>query len=434
MKYLARIQAGQQTPRAIESLYAMALAEQAAAEFCDDLETAYAAAPGDLVLEAWHWRLAPAADHGGARRAINWAVALPLSLLTALLLWLLSDERIQFTDPAGHTTPYLLVLITPLIALLALAFFALVRGQGYRVPVMLGAGLTVLAANATWRSATHAEFVQLAFTHLPLLAWAAVGVYATGTRAGATHRFAFLAKSIEVTVVTGLYAMAAGAFGAITTLLFKTLGITLSETIVRLLMVGGAGLMPMIAVASVYDPLAAPAAQDFKRGLSRIVTTLPRLLLALTFVVLVVYIALIPANFMKPFHDRTALISYNVMLFAVIALLLGATPVSEDDLSPHYQRWLRRGIASVAALSLLVGVYALAAVAYRTAQDRLTINRLTIIGWNTINIGLLGMLLVRQRTGGAARWIVSLHEAFSAASVAYVTWAAVVTVVLAGFF
>jgi hypothetical protein len=130
---------------------------------------------------------------------------------------------------------------------------------------------------------------------------------------------------------------------------------------------------------------------------------------------------------MQPFHDRSALIIYNVMLFAVMGLLVGATPVRADDLTEYYQTWLRRGIVAVAALVLLVGVYALAAVVYRTAHDRLTINRLTIIGWNAINIGVLGLLLHRQVERGRARWIESLHSTFSAASVAYFGWAACVT-------
>jgi hypothetical protein len=434
MKYLSRIQAGQLAPQTLEALYREAVAENDAAEFRDDIEAALAAAPESVLLAAWHYRFAHAADDALGRRPIRWAQAIPLSLLSGLVLWWLSGEQFSFLDAAGHKQPYLLVLITPAIALAALAFFAVTRRRGYRVPAVLGSGLTALACFAMMLSVRDPVYRQLASLHLPLLAWAAVGVCVMGLRASARNRFAFLAKSIEVTVVTGVYALAAMVFAGITMQMFKTLGITLPESMNRLLMVGGAGLMPMIAVASVYDPALPPEAQDFRRGLSRMVSTLPRLMLVLTLVVLSVYIALIPAHFMQPFHDRTALITYNVMLFAVGALLVGATPVSADDLSGEYQMWLRRGIVAVAALAVLVGVYALAAVAYRTAQDRLTINRLTIIGWNVINLGLLGSLLYRQAKGGKARWIESLHSTISAASVAYVGWATFVTVVAVWLF
>ena len=426
MQYLARIRAGHDAPQTLETLFATAVSENGAAEFRDDIETAYAAASNDVLLAAWHYRLAPTAAE---RPPVDWALAIPLSFVTGLLLWWLSGKQFAFHDAAGRAEPYLQLSITPVIALMAIAFFAMTRKQGNGLAAALGSGLVVVTAYATWLSVTQGDYRQIASAHIPLLAWAAAGVCLMGVRAGARDRFAFLAKSIEVTVVTGLYAMAAMVFAGITMQMFKTLGITPSESISRLLMVGGPGLMPIIAVASVYDPAALPEAQDFRRGLSKIVTTLPRLMLALTLVVLVVYIALIPANFMQPFRERSALITYNVMLFAVMGLLVGATPVHADDLSEQYQTWLRRGIVAVASVVMLVGLYALAAVVYRTTHDRLTINRLTIIGWNAINLGVLGLLLYRQVTRGRARWIESLHATFSGASVGYVGWAECVTLI-----
>ncbi len=434
MRYLSGIQAVLSAPQALEALYGVALKENGAAEFRDDIEAGYAAAPGSVLLSAWHWRLAQPAVDAAERRPVNWALAIPLSVLTGLVLWLLSGKPFEFPADAGRTVPYLAVLITPVIALMALAFFAVTRRQGYRIPAALGAGLAVVTACAMWQSMANDQYRQIASTHVPLLAWAAVGVCLMGVRSSARNRFAFLAKSIEVTVVTGVYALAAMVFAGITMQMFKTLGVTLPESVNRLLMVGGSGLMPMIAVASVYDPASPPEAQDFRRGLSRMVSTLPRLMLVLTLVVLVVFLSLIPANFMQPFRDRNTLITYNVMLFAVFGLLVGATPVHADDLPGNYQTWLRRGIVAVAALVALVGVYALAAVVYRTAQDRLTINRLTIIGWNVINIGVLGLLLYWQARGGRARWIESLHATFGVASVAYVGWAAFVTLVAVWLF
>lgn len=434
MKYLSRIQASQMAPQTLEALYGVAMTENDAAEFRNDIEAAYAVAPESVLLAAWQCRFAQTAAGAGERPRVIWTLAIPLSLLTGLVLWWLSGKQFVFHDVPDRGEPHLLLLLTPVIALVALAFFAVARKQGYRVPAALGVGLAVVTAYAMWLSVRDGTYRQIASTHLPLLAWAAVGVSVMGVRASARNRFAFLAKSIEVTVVTGVYALAAMAFAAITMQMFKTLGITLTDSVNRLLMVGGAGLMPMIAVASVYDPATPPEAQDFRRGLSKMVTTLPRLMLVLTLVVLVVYIALIPANFMQPFRDRTALITYNVMLFAVFGLLAGATPVHADDLSENYQTWLRRGIVAVAALVVLVGAYALAAVVYRTVQDRLTINRLTIIGWNVINIGVLGLLLYRQGKGGKARWIESLHSTFSVASVAYLGWATFVTVVTVWLF
>jgi hypothetical protein len=109
-------------------------------------------------------------------------------------------------------------------------------------------------------------------------------------------------------------------------------------------------------------------------------------------------------------------------VFAVVVLLVGATPVSLAGTSPRLARWLRLGIIAVAALALLVSLYALAAILYRTALDRLTPNRLAFIGWNLVNIGLLVLVLVLQVRAKEGRWVGALHRAYSAGTIAYAIW------------
>jgi uncharacterized membrane protein len=106
-----------------------------------------------------------------------------------------------------------------------------------------------------------------------------------------------------------------------------------------------------------------------------------------------------------------------------MGVLLGATPFAASDLSPRFQRLVRAGIVALAIMVAAVSLYALAAVLYRTAQDALTMNRLTVIGWNVINIAILALLLIRQFTGGATNWIASLHATFRWAAILYLGWA-----------
>lgn len=157
-------------------------------------------------------------------------------------------------------------------------------------------------------------------------------------------------------------------------------------------------MLPVLALATVYDPTVAPAAQNFEQGLSKFIATMMRLLLPLTLAVLAVYVLVIPFNFFAPFENRDVLIVYNVMLFAIIGLLMGATPIQGTG-SPRAQKYLRLGILVVAGLTVLVSGYALAAVVYRTFQGELTPNRLTVIGWNSINIGILQLLITQLRQG-----------------------------------
>jgi len=219
-----------------------------------------------------------------------------------------------------------------------------------------------------------------------------------------------------------LFVIAGGLFTAITIGLFEALDVDFPELVQRLFIAGGAGMIPVVAMAAIYNPTVPPAEQAFDEGLSKLVALLMRILLPLTLLVLLVYLAFIPFNFRAPFEKRDVLIIYNGMLFAVIALLVGATPVSLADISPRLARWLRLGIAAVAALALIVSLYALAAILYRTALDRLTPNRLTFIGWNVVNIGLLFLVLLFQVRAKEGRWLHGLYRAYSAGTVAYAAW------------
>jgi hypothetical protein len=272
--------------------------------------------------------------------------------------------------------------------------------------------------------------------HLPLMAWAATGILALGMQSAAEERFAFLMKSLEVIITGGLYLIAGVAFTGITFGMFGALGIQLPDVIMRMFAAGGLGLVTVVAVASVYDPHLMPFAQDFRQGLSRFIANMMRLLLPLALAVLVIYTIIIPFNFMEPFYNRDALTVYNVMLFAVMGMLLGATPIKEADVPPRVQAALRAGILATAGLALLVSLYALAAIIFRTVNDGLTLNRMVIIGWNALNIALLVILLYRQFRLGvrwtqtAEGWVAALHQTFAVAATSYTVWGVILVIAL----
>jgi hypothetical protein len=420
------IRAAAADPGQLEALFHSAEQSGQSKAFHSAMLACYEERPDNLLFGAWHYRLQNLADASRkSRRPVNWAVAAGLSILTGLLFWVLSDvERLLVLD----TIPQLLLWWSPIATMSALIFLALTAQRHYQRAAALGLGLLAAAAyamllapalNPPWLAE---QYLTIAIIHIPLLCWIALGVSLLGFNSSTEDRFAFLKKSIEVVVVAGLYLIFGMIFGGITVGMFAALSITLPEIWLRLIIAGGFGLLPVLAVATVYDPTRAPAEQDFDQGLSYFVATVMRLLLPLTLAVLLVYIMVIPFFFGEPYENRDVLAIYNVMLFGILGLLLGATPRQEDTLSLKMQRWLRRGIISVAILATLISIYALSAVVYRTAIGGLTLNRLTIIGWNSINIGILLWLTYRQFRDGQGRWIASLQSVFGRATNAYIVW------------
>jgi hypothetical protein len=139
--------------------------------------------------------------------------------------------------------------------------------------------------------------------------------------------------------------------------------------------------------------------------------------------VLLVYIALIPFNFYAPFRNRELLIVYNVMLFAVMCLLVGITPVQPKDIAPVLRPWVRRGVIALAILAVLVSLYALAAVITRTVEGGWTANRVTVIGWNVINIGILVTIALNLLRPKSEDWTDAPKRVFGKAAIVYIGWA-----------
>ncbi len=430
MEYSNAIQAASGDPKRIEELYQAALQTGEQDDFREKLEDCYQADPDNLLLAAWHYRLESAVlrrdvpdTTARERSSPNWKLAVPLGIVTGLILWALSDEKLLFLD---HL-PYLFLLWAPIATLLALGFLVFTSRRGYRRAAFIGLGLLgaclyVLLIAPGQGQGYHRHYLDLAVIHLPLLSWIALGTVILGLGSAYQNRFAFLIKSIEVAITAGVYLLAGLAFGGITVGMFAALSINLPDVLMRLIAAGGFGLIPILAVASIYDPTLEPSGQDFSQGLSKFIATMMRLLLPLTLAVLVIYLFVIPFNFMEPFRNRDVLIIYNVMLFAIMGLLMGATPIRPADLSERVQTALRNGILAVAILTVMISLYALSATLFRTAQGGITINRLTILGWNTINISILVLLIYRLFRWGHGKWIQALQATFSSATVGYIFW------------
>jgi hypothetical protein len=425
-------------PEGLEVLFGQAIKDDQSAAFAEALEATYVEQPDNLLLAAWHFRLATTA-RAAVRWTANWAAAIPLAAINGLILWLLSGPQASIKLSEAEY-PLFLLLWAPISAVFVMAYLSLGhRSRAIRSAVLslalAGMAAYVLVFYDTLSPvARQRSYVELMLFHLPLMAWAAVGICLLWRHRDVDSRFAFLIKSLEVFILAGLFAIAGGIFVVITSGLFQALSIDLPESVLRLLFAGGGGLISVLAVAALYNPQADPANQSFDEGLSKVISLLMRLLLPLTLGVLVIYLGFIPFNFGEPFRNRDVLIVYNAMLFAVMALLVGATPVHTAHVPQRQQIWLRRGLVAAAGLALVVSVYALSAIVYRTVLQAFTPNRFAILGWNIVNIAILVLLLFRQWRPRGGDWAHNARAAFSTGAVVYAVWGLVVIVALPWLF
>jgi hypothetical protein len=421
MKYSNAIQSSATDPEQLENLYQGTKEEGYESEFRADLNDLYIQNPHNLLFAAWYHRFLRNPLTKAVRR-IPWILAIVIGLFTGLTIWAISDPGLLIQD---HI-PAFGLLWSPIASIFCLIYLAVARKKDkwhFILPgliLLLATGYVLLAVRGQARMFSNTYIDQMAI-HLPLLCWICLGLALTGFHSGPQNRFAFLIKSIEVGVAAGLFLIFGVALGAITMILFTTLEVAFPDTLLRLIGFGGFGLLPILAVATMYDPTVSPQDQDFNQGLSKFIIMLMRLLLPLALLVLVVYIFFIPFNFMAPFNQRDVLIVFNVVLFAIMGLLIGATPLQTRDISPRLQTALRTGIIAVACLAALVSIYAMAAVVYRSS-DGMTMNRLTVIGWNTINLSIFLSIIYHQWRRGTQDWSSRLHLIFNRAAIFYAVW------------
>jgi hypothetical protein len=434
MSYRDTVSALARDAEQLEQVYQAALKAGETGAFKQAIDDNHMTAPGNLLYAAWFHRLKYSAAQAKSF-AIAWGWVIPLAVFNGLLFWWLSDDSRYMIEmvstrrrATGDFLPAIFVLAAPLSAAFVLIYLTVVGRKRWRLSAFIGVILVatvayvLLAYPQAGTRPFQEQYISLMVMHLPLLAWAGVGAFLIAGHRDPFNRFAFLIKSLEVFIMGGLFVIAGGLFTTITIGLFAALDVDFPELVQRLFIAGGGGLIPVVATAVIYSPVVPPVEQSFNEGLSKLVALLMRILLPLTLLVLLVYLAFIPFNFRAPFDNRDVLIIYNGMLFAVIALLVGATPLNLTYISPRLGRWLRLGIIAVAALALIVSLYALAAILYRTILDRLTPNRLAFIGWNVINIGLLFLVLLFQACAKAGRWLQGLFQAYRAGTVAYAVW------------
>ena len=424
MDWITGIKDAQSEPETLENLFRSAVLKGEENDFLKAIEYCHLESPDQLLFGAWYHRIKqPFIPQKESR--VEWRFAIPIGILIGLIFWGLSDFNLMYLD----VIPPFVLWWAPIAAVGALIFITIVAQQHFQRAGILGSLLLlsvvyVMLLSPGQASNWQRDYLTLMSIHLPLMAWVSIGIVILGFKSIANDRFAFLIRSIEVMITAGLYLIAGGVFTGITMGMFEALNINLPDLMVRLIVAGGFGMIPVLAVAAIYDPTTPPDEQDFEQGLSKFIATMMRLLLPLTLLVLAIYVFVIPFNFMEPFNNRDVLIVYNMMLFAIMGLLIGATPIRPDALSPKLQSWLRKGIIAVAILAAFVSLYALSATLYRTFEGRMTINRLAVIGWNSINIGILAALIYKQFKDGVEKWVASLRWVFSYGINAYVIWGA----------
>ncbi len=268
------------------------------------------------------------------------------------------------------------------------------------------------------------DVATLVALHLPFVSWAVIGGGVTlGRTDRATHFYAYIVQSMEALITGGIFLVAGAIFGGLTLGIFAVFGLEFPLSVLRAAAAFGLGVIPVLAVASVYDPNVSPA-QQRPTGLARILRIMTWLLFPAALVVLSFYVIwFIPAYFWRAFNERTVLIVYNATIIAILTLLAATVSAPDDARERTNERLLRRGAFSLSVLTLLLNLYALAAIVTRTLQYGLTPNRHAVLGWNAVTLLMLAFLLARSWSAEPDDWPPKFRASMGRVMVLAVGWA-----------
>lgn len=362
-----------------------------------------------------------------ARLYRHWGAALAISVVCGAILAFFVGDQVPAPIP-GEADPLFWIGWGPLAAIGIIVFVAVVAADAQRLRSCGGAAAIALVAGLmsflmAWDRTDNTAF--LLAMHLPFVAWATVAASVSLGREDRDRQFyAFIVQSMEVLVTGGIYLAAGGIFGGLTFGIFAVLGVELPESVMRAAAAFGIGIIPVLAVASIYDPTSAPAEQR-PTGLARILRIMTWLLLPVALGVLALYVFwFIPTRFWRAFEEREVLIVYNVTIIAIVALLAAAVSSGGGHRRRQGERVLRYAALSLGMLTLLLNVYALAAIVSRIMQyGGLTANRHAVLGWNTVTLLMLAFLLVRSWSSEPDDWLPVFRASLARAMVLAVGWA-----------
>ncbi|MFH1026714.1 MAG: hypothetical protein V1791_01795 [Pseudomonadota bacterium] len=436
MDLKSRIEESRGDPAGLEHLYRQALADGNEPAFREAIGRCAAERPENRLFEAWAYRLdirnpADAAELEGPlykqSQHGHWRITVPAGVALGILYALFAGDKPPVPKP-GEARPLFWIGWGPLTALVILGYLAAldrsrsrIRWYGRMAVAVLLIG--VYAALIAWNK-TDSIGVLIAL-HLPFVAWAAVGAgVVLGRPEPARQAYAFLVKSVETVLSGGIYFGSGVLFLGLTYGIFAVLGIKLPQAGMQTVAAFGIGAIPILALAGVYDPTAAPEAQQWATGLARLLRIISRILLPLALGVMAVYVCgFIPAYFWRPFQDREVLMVYNATIMAILVLLAMMVADPEDRPSPRQTARLRSACLALGFLTLILNVYALAAIISRTCESGLTPNRYAVLGWNIVTLLMLTAIVVKVWKARADRWVPIFRDAIASVSILPAVWA-----------
>jgi hypothetical protein len=213
----------------------------------------------------------------------------------------------------------------------------------------------------------------LSAIHLVLLFWFAFGfVYTSPEPFNNLKRVEFLKFNGDLVVMGTVIAISGVLLTLLTVGLFELIKIQITEDIFKNTAMWGLPAIPLVASFLVYKN------PDLVKNVSPVIA---KIFTPLVLIMLSIYLVALIVTQNDPYNDRNALLTFNLLLIGVMAIILFSVINNDKGKSKLFTHLL---LLIVSILTIIINGIALSAIIFRISEWGFTPNRFTVLGFNLL--------------------------------------------------
>jgi hypothetical protein len=215
--------------------------------------------------------------------------------------------------------------------------------------------------------------INLVYIHMPILMWCVYGlVFINFEFKNYGKRIRYISHNGDLAIMGALILIAGGLLSGITYGLFMAIGINIERFYSHYIILIGLVSAPIVTTFILKNSALVT---------NKIAPIIANIFSPLVLITLIIYLLAIIISGKDPYSDREFLLTFNIMLIGVMAIIVFS--VSESSVYGK-QRFSEMVLFILSIVTLIVNLIALSAIFYRLGEYGLTPNRLAILGSNIL--------------------------------------------------
>jgi len=217
------------------------------------------------------------------------------------------------------------------------------------------------------------DTLKLACIHLPLFLWTLLGFAFAGDELNDyKKRLGFLRFNGDFIVITTIILISGGILTAITQLLFSLIGMEISEFYGQFIIVPCLAAVPVVGTYVI---------RRNPQLVSKVSPLIAKIFSPMVLITLIAYLIAIVVTGKDPYGDREFLLTFNILLIAVMSLIVFS--VAGTSRSERNSRQMLI-LLILSLVTVIVNCIALSAIIFRISEWGITPNRLAVLGGNVL--------------------------------------------------